>query len=225
MHSAPISRAAVIVFSRCCATSVSTVATPVMSMIATREFVATIACSSVSITTCVRALSSVPISGRATMPSHSVTTGVDSSSMSSCCRTITCSRPLMKLSVVIRPSLSTNVSAMETSSNSLSMSVPHRLRICAKSTGFNDRMNSAVSDGVKPSVARARRDRRDQIFQRSPCRRPEILQFRLRVHRQQSRQNLRRLRFELAFAQKVSTLQCCVQVSGPCFEHGVTFLL
>ena len=39
MHSAPISRAAVIVFSRCCATSVSTVGTPVMSMIATRELV------------------------------------------------------------------------------------------------------------------------------------------------------------------------------------------
>ena len=34
MHSAPISRAAATVFSRCCATSVSTVGTPVMSMIA-----------------------------------------------------------------------------------------------------------------------------------------------------------------------------------------------
>ena len=34
MHSAPISRAAATVFSRCCATSVSTVGTPVISMIA-----------------------------------------------------------------------------------------------------------------------------------------------------------------------------------------------
>ena len=47
------------------------------------------ACSSFSITTWVRALSSVPISGSATIPSHSVTTGVESSSISSCWRVIT----------------------------------------------------------------------------------------------------------------------------------------
>ena len=41
MHSAPIRRAAVTVFSRCCATSVSTVGTPVMSMIAMLEPVST----------------------------------------------------------------------------------------------------------------------------------------------------------------------------------------
>ena len=37
MHSAPISRAAVTVLSKCCAVSVSTVGTPVMSMIARPE--------------------------------------------------------------------------------------------------------------------------------------------------------------------------------------------
>ena len=43
MQSAPISRAAATVFSRCCATSVSTVGTPVMSMIAIAAPVSTIA--------------------------------------------------------------------------------------------------------------------------------------------------------------------------------------
>ena len=93
MQSAPISRAAVTVFSRCCATSVSTVGTPVMSMIAIAAPVSTMRCSRLSITTCVRALSSVPISGSARMPSHSVTTGVDSSSISCCWRKIISSRP------------------------------------------------------------------------------------------------------------------------------------
>ena len=92
MQSAPISRIAVTVFSRCCATSVSTVGTPVMSMIAISEPVSTMRCSSVSITTCVRALSSVPIIGTASTPSHSLTTGVDSSSSSSCWRLMTSSR-------------------------------------------------------------------------------------------------------------------------------------
>ena len=44
-------------------------------------------------TTCVRALSSVPISGKASTPSHSSTTGVDSSSISCCWREMTSSRP------------------------------------------------------------------------------------------------------------------------------------
>ena len=92
MQSAPIRRMAVTVLSRCCATSVSTVGTPVMSMIAISEPVSTIRCSSDSITTCVRALSSVPIIGSARTPSHSLTTGVDSSSRSSCWRAITSSR-------------------------------------------------------------------------------------------------------------------------------------
>ncbi len=62
----------------------STVGTPVMSMMAISEPVSTMRCSSDSITTLVRALSSVPISGSATMPSHIFTTGVESSSSSSC---------------------------------------------------------------------------------------------------------------------------------------------
>ena len=93
MQSAPISRAAATVFSRCWAVSVSTVGTPVMSMMAIDAPVSTIRCSRFSITTCVRALSSVPITGSASTPSHSVTTGVESSISSCCWRTITCSRP------------------------------------------------------------------------------------------------------------------------------------
>ena len=86
MQSAPISRAAATVLSRCCATSVSTVGTPVMSMIAIVESVSTMRSSRLSMTTWVRALSSVPISGTATTPSHSFTTGVESSMSSSCWR-------------------------------------------------------------------------------------------------------------------------------------------
>ena len=65
MQSAPISRAAVTVLSRCWATSVSTVGTPVMSMMAISAPVSTMRCSRISITTWVRLLSSVPISGSA----------------------------------------------------------------------------------------------------------------------------------------------------------------
>ena len=72
MQSAPISRAAEIVLIRCCATSVSTVGTPVMSMMAISAPEVTMRCSRLSMTICVRALSSVPISGRARMPSHSL---------------------------------------------------------------------------------------------------------------------------------------------------------
>ena len=43
-------------------------------------------------TTCVRALSSVPIIGKARIPSQSFTTGVESSSMSSCWRRMISSR-------------------------------------------------------------------------------------------------------------------------------------
>ena len=92
MHSAPSSRAAITVLSRCWATWVSTAETPVMSMMACSEPVSTSACSSFSITTCVRAESRVPTSGSDTMPSHSFTTGVDSSSSASACSEITCSR-------------------------------------------------------------------------------------------------------------------------------------
>ena len=72
--------------------SVSTVGTPVMSMMAISAPVSTMRWSRLSITTCVRALSSVPISGRARMPSHSFTTGVESSSMSCCWRAMISSR-------------------------------------------------------------------------------------------------------------------------------------
>ena len=61
--------------SRCWATTVSTVGTPVMSMMVTRELVLTIASSSDSIRTCVRALSNVPMTGRASIPLHSFTHG------------------------------------------------------------------------------------------------------------------------------------------------------
>ena len=57
------------------------------------EFVSTIRSSRLSITICVRSLSRVPISGTATTPSHSLTTGVDSSISSCCWRAITASRP------------------------------------------------------------------------------------------------------------------------------------
>ncbi len=92
MQSAPISRAAAMVLSRCWATSVSTVGTPVMSMMAMSASWSTMAWSRFSITTWVRAESSVPISGSARMPSHSWTTGVDSSAISCCWRRITSSR-------------------------------------------------------------------------------------------------------------------------------------
>ena len=92
MQSAPIRRIAVTVFSKCCATRVSTVGTPVMSTMAVSEPVSTILCKSDSSTICVRALSSVPIIGNARIPSHNLTTGVDSSSISSCWRLISSSR-------------------------------------------------------------------------------------------------------------------------------------
>ena len=100
MQSAPIRRAAAMVFKRCCATSVSTVGTPVMSRMATALPVSTIRWSRVSITTCVRAESRVPIIGSASTPSHSFTTGVESSSMSCCWRAISSSRVRWYISVV-----------------------------------------------------------------------------------------------------------------------------
>jgi len=92
MLSAPIRRMAVTVFIRCCATRVSTVGTPVMSMMASAEPVFTRRSSSVSMTICARLLSSVPITGTASTPSHSLITGVDSSSSSCCWRTMMSSR-------------------------------------------------------------------------------------------------------------------------------------
>ena len=53
-----------------------------------------------SMTTWVRSLSSVPISGSARMPSQSLTTGVDSSASSRCWRWMTSSRLFWKTSMV-----------------------------------------------------------------------------------------------------------------------------
>ena len=105
-QSAPISRAAATVFRRCCATSVSTVGTPVISMIAIVEFVSTIRSSRLSITTCARSLSSVPINGSATTPSQSFTTGVESSISSRCWRLISASRSRWCSWIVNNPSRS-----------------------------------------------------------------------------------------------------------------------
>ena len=132
MHSAPISRAAVMVFSRCCATRVSTVGTPVMSMMANLELVATTVCSRLSITTWVRALSSVPMMGSASMPSQSLTTGVESSSSSCCWREISSSRVAIKASVVIRASRSSSSVAVQIVSNSLSCCSTSSRRIAEK---------------------------------------------------------------------------------------------
>ena len=58
-------------------------------------------------TTWARAESSVPTSGTATTPSHSLTTGVDSSSSCSACSAISDSRVLVYVSNVNRPISST----------------------------------------------------------------------------------------------------------------------
>ena len=117
MQSAPIRRIAVTVLSRCCATSVSTVGTPVMSMMASSEPVSTMRVSSDSITSCVRLESSVPIIGTASTPSHSLTTGVDSSSSSCCWRWMTSSRERWYVVAVNWASLSTSVEAVHAASN------------------------------------------------------------------------------------------------------------
>ena len=83
MQSAPIRRIAVTVLSRCCATKVSTVGTPVMSMMAIGAPVSTIRCQQrLHHDLRARELSSVPIIGKASTPSQSFTTGVESSSSS-----------------------------------------------------------------------------------------------------------------------------------------------
>src|ERR1041385_705114 len=96
MQSAPMSRAAATVFRRCWATMVSTIGTPVISMMAMEAPVSTIFWRRFSMTTCVRALSRVPMIGSPRIPSQSSTTGVDSSCRSLCCRVITSSRPFWK---------------------------------------------------------------------------------------------------------------------------------
>src|SRR4029434_10462931 len=76
-QSAPMSRAAATVLSRCWATSVSTVGTPVMSMMAMLAPVSTMRVRSDSITSWVRSLSRVPMSGRTKIAFHALTTRVE----------------------------------------------------------------------------------------------------------------------------------------------------
>src|SRR5207342_903319 len=123
MQSAPISRMAVTVLSRCWATSVSTVGTPVISMIAISEPVSTMRCSSDSMTIWVRALSSVPIIGNARTPSHNFTTGVDNSSISSCWRRMMSSLVFWNALTVKRPSRSTSSLAAHVSADSRAVSL------------------------------------------------------------------------------------------------------
>ena len=153
MQSAPIRRAAATVFSRCWATSVSTVGTPVMSMIAITERVSTMACSRFCITTWVRALSRVPISGRANTLSHKRTTGVDNSSSSVCWRAMTSSRVFWYTSVVNRPSRSRMMVVFQISSARACPS-PNSFRSCVNTGSLREKMNVAVCAGLKPALAR-----------------------------------------------------------------------
>ncbi len=156
MQSAPIRRAAATVFNRCWATSVSTVGTPVMSMIAMVAPVSTILCRRLSITTWVRSLSNVPMSGSARMLSHSSTTGVDSSSSSRCWLWMTDSRLLRKISVVYSAMRSRTVVVVHSSSPSALASFASSVRIRPNSTCFNERMKVAVSVELNPCCARER---------------------------------------------------------------------
>jgi len=153
MQSAPIKRAAATVLIRCCATNVSTVGTPVMSMMAISAPGVTISSSRLSMTVCVRALSSVPINGRARMPSHNRTTGVDNSSSSCCWRPMMSSRLFWTASTVYSPSLSSSNVAIHISCASLSGSLPIFCRNNVKSGSLKENTKVAVSDGVRPSVA------------------------------------------------------------------------
>src|SRR4029453_1492079 len=114
-QSAPMSRAAATVLSRCWATRVSTVGTPVMSMMAMLAPVSTMRVRSDSITSWVRSLSRVPMSGRARMPFQSSTTGVESSSMVRCWLRMTSSRPFWYISIVRSPSLSSSSVTVQSS--------------------------------------------------------------------------------------------------------------
>ncbi len=91
-HSAPISRTAAAVRSRCWATIVSTVETPVMSMIATSASRSRIACNRFSMTVWARKESSVPSSGTVTIRSQILTTGAETSVISDCWRSMIASR-------------------------------------------------------------------------------------------------------------------------------------
>src|SRR6185437_3680470 len=155
-QSAPISRAAATVLRRCWAVSVSTVGTPVMSMMAISASTSTMVCSRFSITTWVRWLSSVPISGSARMPSHNLTTGVDNSAISRCWRTITSSRPFWKASSVSRPSSSSSTVVDHTAEAICSADNDLSRFSALKSGCFSENTKVAVSVGEKPCSARER---------------------------------------------------------------------
>ncbi len=145
---------AVTVLSRCWATSVSTVGTPVMSMMASSEPVSTMRVSSASITSCVRLESSVPIMGTASTPSHSLTTGVDSSSSSCCWRWITSSRVRWYVVAVNWANLSTSVEAVQVASSAPFASVPNACRTPANSGFLSDSTKWLVSPALAPCAAR-----------------------------------------------------------------------
>ena len=147
MHSAPISRAATTVFSRCWATWVSTAGTPVMSMMAWAEPVSTSVWRSFSITTWVRAESKVPTNGTATIPSHSFTTGVDSSSISSAWRAMIWSRAWAYVSNVNSPKPS---SSLEKAKKPAGATPPSMFFTCSSTASLSAKTDNAVSEGENP---------------------------------------------------------------------------
>jgi hypothetical protein len=151
VHSAPSRRAAMTVFSRRCATSVSTVGTPVMSITACSAPVATSALSIFSMTSCVRAESRVPTSGTPMIPSHSRTTGVDSSSIDSAWSVMIRSLAAVYVSKVCRPRSSTMRVNIRYSGT-----MPAESATSSYTASLRENTLTAVSVGVAPAWARDR---------------------------------------------------------------------
>ena len=107
-------------------------------------------------TTCVLELSSVPIIGSARMPSQSLTTGVDNSSISCCWRKMTSSRACWWTSVVQRPRRSSRADEFQSSSTSRPGSFARRARSRRNRGCLNEKTNVAVSVGVNPCCPRFR---------------------------------------------------------------------
>ncbi len=101
------------------------------------------------------------MSGTARMPSHSATTGVDSSSISRCWRTMTSSRLFRKSSVVKSPSRSRSSVAVHSSRARPSASARYSIWRREKSGCLNEKMNVAVSVG-RGALPRARGGQRGQ---------------------------------------------------------------
>lgn len=142
-------------------------------MIAISEPVSTIRCSSDSMTTWVRCESRVPIIGSASTPSHSFTTGVDSSSISSCWRAITSSRFFWNTLTVYRPSWS---SSAETPRSCAAIRRGASALACSTASNsgcLSEKMKVAVSAALKPLSTRSR-DSSSRKWrtsaQGSPCR-------------------------------------------------------